>query len=106
MKDKLKIYDEIISKCKGFDRKVKTMFYTSANGYMFSQLKEAGEISIRLPKEEAINFMKKHNTTGFKSYGAYMNDYVLIPEELLDKTELLTSYFIKSYKYLISLDPK
>ena len=36
--EKLKLYDELISKCPRFERKGKTMPYTSANGYMFSLL--------------------------------------------------------------------
>ncbi len=49
--EKLKIYDELISKCSRFGRFGKTMPYTSANGYMFSALNKAGEIGIRFSKE-------------------------------------------------------
>ena len=34
--DKLARYDQLIAKCPGFDRKGKTVPYTSANGHMFS----------------------------------------------------------------------
>ena len=49
--EKLKIYDELISKCSRFERKGKTVPYTSANGHMFSLLNKAGEIGIRFSKE-------------------------------------------------------
>ena len=45
--ERLKIYDEIVSKCKRFERKGKTVPYTSANGHMFSLLNKAGEIGFR-----------------------------------------------------------
>ena len=43
-KDRLALYDQLISKCPNFERKGKTMPYTSANGHMFSLLNKAGEI--------------------------------------------------------------
>ena len=49
--ERLKIYDKLVSKCPRFQRKGKTMPYTSANGYMFSLLNKAGEIGIRFSKE-------------------------------------------------------
>ncbi len=50
-REKLKIYDAIVAKCDRFERKGKTMPYTSANGYMFSLFNKAGEIGIRFSKE-------------------------------------------------------
>ena len=50
-KEKLKIYDELVSKCSRFERKGKTMPYTSANGYMFSLLNKDGEIGIHGDQE-------------------------------------------------------
>ena len=43
-REKLKIYDELVAKCERFERKGKTMPYTSANGYMFSLYNKACEI--------------------------------------------------------------
>ncbi len=34
--EKLNIYDELVARCPRFERKGKTMPYTSANGHMFS----------------------------------------------------------------------
>jgi hypothetical protein len=56
--DKLKIYDELIAKCPRFERKGKTMIYTSANGYMFSALNKAGEIGIRFSKATQQEYIK------------------------------------------------
>ncbi len=104
--EKLKLYDKLIENTSKFERKGKTMPYTSANGYMFSQLNKAGEIGIRLSKEDQAKFIKDHQATIFKSYGAVMKDYVMIPEKLLADIDLVSSLLIKSYNYVKSLEPK
>ncbi len=105
-KDKLELYDKLIDTHPDFERKGKTMPYTSVNGHMFSQLNKAGEIGIRLSKEEGERFMQEHQTSVFKSYGAVMRGYVLVPEKLLENPELLSSYLNDSYNYVKSLEPK
>lgn len=105
-KERLAFYDKLIATHPDIERKGKTMAYTSANGYMFSQLNKAGEIGIRLSKESGKKFMEKHQTTVFKSYGAVMRNYVLVPEQLFDDLELLSSYLDESYRYVLSLPPK
>ena len=104
--EKLKVYDELVSKCSRFKRKGKTMPYTSANGYMFSLFNKAGEIGIRFSKEVQEKYMKELNTTYYKSYGATMNGYILIPDEMLGDLDNLTNYLNESYDYVMTLDPK
>ena len=82
------------------------MPHTSVNGHMFSQLNKTGEIGIRLSKEDGGRFMNAHQTTVFKSYGAVMRGYVLVPEKLFEDFELLSSYLNDSYNYVKSLEPK
>ena len=82
------------------------MPYTSANGYMFSQLNKSGEIGIRLSKESKKQFMEKHNAEDFISYGAKMRGYVRIPEELFSDTNLLSDLLEESYQFVMSLPPK
>lgn len=104
--EKLAFYDKLVAKCKGFERKGKTMPYTSANGYMFSLLNKDAELGIRLPKERCKTFMEEHDSTIFKSHGAVMRDYVLIPESMYDDIDLLADYLEESFKYVMSLPPK
>ena len=104
--EKLKIYDELVSKCPRFERKGKTMPYTSANGYMFSLLNKAGEIGIRFSKEVQKKHMEEWNTTLFKSYNAVMQGYVLIPQAMLGDLDNLARYLNESYDYVMSLEPK
>lgn len=56
------------------------MPYKSASGRMFSQLNKAGEIGIRLPNDQQQALFEDHDTTVFRSYGAVMNGYVLVPD--------------------------
>ena len=104
--EKLKLYDELVSKCPRFDRKGKSMPYTSANGYMFSLLNKAGEIGIRFSKEVQKKYLEEFDTTLFKSYNSIMHGYVLIPESMLEDLDKLATYLDESYDYVMSLEPK
>lgn len=57
--EKLAFYDGLIEEIPEFERKGKSMAYTSANGYMFSQLNKAGEIGIRLSKSRPGGICEK-----------------------------------------------
>lgn len=104
--EKLKLYDELVDKCPRFERKGKTSPYTSANGHMFSSLNKDGELGMRFSKEVQEKYMKDLNTTYFKSYGATMRGYILIPDELLNDLDTLANYLNESYDYVMSLEPK
>ncbi|OUR91843.1 hypothetical protein A9Q87_08555 [Flavobacteriales bacterium 34_180_T64] len=105
-KEQLKFYDGLIDQCPNFECKGKKMIYTSANGYMFSLLNKVGEIGIRLPKTIGQQFMKDYNTGPYKSYGAVMKDYVLIPSNLYTNTKLLIDCLNESYTYVMTLPTK
>ena len=102
----LEFYDKLVSANPNFERKGKTVPYTSANGYMFSLLNKDGELGFRLSKESGKKFMEEHQTTIFKSHGAVMRDYVLIPERMFEKFELLSAYLEDGYQHVMSLPPK
>ena len=104
--DRLKLYDKLISKCPRFERKGKTMPYTSANTHMFSLLNKAGEIGIRFSKEVQEKYIKEWNTTTYKSYGAIMRGYILIPEAMLEDLDLVATYLNESYDYVMNLAPR
>ncbi len=104
--EQLALYDALVEKCPRFERKGKTVPYTSSNGYMFSLLNKDAELGIRLPKESAEKFMEKYNSTRFKSHGSFMKDYVLIPEAIYSKKKLLTDLLNESYDFVMSLPAK
>lgn len=105
-KETVKLYGELVAKCPRFERKGKTVPYTSANGHMFSSVNKDGELGIRFGKEAQEKYMKELNTTLFKSYGAVMRGYVLIPEELFQDMDKLAQLLNESYDYVMTLEPK
>ncbi|MGC6431502.1 MAG: hypothetical protein ACON5F_10715 [Jejuia sp.] len=103
---KLKIYDAIVDKCPRFERKGKSMIYTSANGHMFTLLNKAGEIGVRFSKEVQQKYIKEFESSIYKSYGAIMRGYVLIPNQMLTDLDKMAELFNESYDYVMSLEPK
>ena len=105
-KEKLAIYDELVGKCPQFERKGKTMPHTSANGYMFSLLNKDGELGFRFSKEVQQKYIEELGTTHYKSYGAVMRGYILIPDSLQNYLDILATYLNESFDYVMSLEPK
>lgn len=105
-KEKLKIYDSLIAKCDRFERKGKTMPYTSANGYMFSLFNKSNEIGIRFSKELQKKYLEAYKTTLYKSYGAIMHGYILIPEAMWKDEDMVLKLLNESYDYVMTLKPK
>ena len=105
-KEKLKIYDRLVEQCPNFERKGKTMPYTSANGYMFSLLNKDGELGIRFSKDKQEAYLEKYATTIYKSYGAVMRGYILISDEMLQDEANIIDLLNESYNYVMTLEPK
>jgi len=103
---KLTLYDEAVAKCPRFDRKGKTMPYTSANGHMFSLLNKAGELGVRFSKEIQQKYIEEMPSTTLISYGATMRGYVLIPESICSDIDQLSNLLNEGYDYVMTLKPK
>ncbi len=99
-------YDELLAKCNRFQRKGKSMPYTSANGHMFSQLNKDGELGIRFSPETQKRYIQELGTGNYVSYGANMRGYVRMPEHLWENLDLLAKYLNEGYDYVMSLEPK
>ncbi|MEM6684765.1 MAG: hypothetical protein AAF617_03125 [Bacteroidota bacterium] len=82
------------------------MIYTSANGHMFGLLNKAGEIGFRYSKEVQEKYIQEFDSDYYKSYGATMKGYVLIPENMLNDLDRLANLLNESYEYVMSLEPK
>jgi TfoX/Sxy family transcriptional regulator of competence genes len=72
---------------------------------MFTLLHQS-RLAIRLPEEEREKFLKKYKTTLFEAYGTIMQEYVAVPDDLLDRTSDLKKYLDLSYEYAKTLKPK
>ena len=99
----LAIFDELVAMNSKFERLGKTMPYCAANTHMFALLNKDGELGLRLSKESQEAFIENYNTTIYKSYGAVMKDYVLVPDKMLKDLKLLSTYLNESYEYVLSL---
>jgi len=102
----LELYEKLVATNPYVKRKGKTMPYTSVNGHMFSLLDKEGKLGLRLPKEKHNAFLTEFETEPFVQYGAVMKEYVVVPDDLLKKTDELKKYFDISYEYVSSLKPK
>lgn len=105
-KDALERYDDLVNQCLRFERKGKTMPYTSANGHMFSLLNKNGELGIRFDKRQQEAYFTKFATSYLISYNAKMKGYIKITEEMFSNQELVLQLLNDSYDYVLSLPPK
>ena len=103
---KLELYDEAVLNCPSFERKGKTMPYTSANGHMFSLLNKAGELGVRFSNDIQQKYIEDLSTTTFVSHGATIRGYVLMPEHICSDIDQLAKYLNEGYDYVMSLEPK
>ena len=101
----LKKYDELVDLCPEFERKGKTMPYTSDNGHMFSLLNKDGELGFRFSKEQQELYIEEFESDFYYSYGAQMRGYVRIPERMLNDLPKLAGYLKESWEYVMSLPP-
>lgn len=102
----LQHYDKAVTHLGKFERTGKTMPYTSANGHMFSFINTDGEFGVRLPHEVARQFLEDHDSGPFRSHGATMKDYVLVPNGKLADVEFMADLLEQGYKYVMALPPK
>jgi TfoX/Sxy family transcriptional regulator of competence genes len=99
------LYDQLISTNPSIVRKGDANPYTSLNGNMFTLLHQS-RLAIRLPEAEREKFLKKYKTSLFEAYGAVMQEYVAVPDSLLENTKELQKYLDASYEYAKMLKPK
>jgi len=100
------LYAKLVKTNPQVELKGATVPYTSHNGHMFSYLEKDGSMGLRLPADELEKFLKKYNTTLFKSYGIIKKDFATVPDKLLKNTKELKKYFDISFEYVKTLKPK
>jgi hypothetical protein len=106
MSEMLEKFDAIVAQCNRFERKGKSMIYTSANGHMFTGLNKDEEMGVRFSKEVQEAYFKKFNTSYYISHGAKMKGYILVTENMLEDIELMVQLFHESEDYVMSLQSK
>ena len=104
--ENLKTYDDLVDQCPRFERKGKTVPYTSANGHMFSLMNKEGEFGMRFSKEVQEKYFEKLETSYLMSHNSKMKGYIQIPQQMMQDTQTLVDLLNESYDYVMSLDPK
>ena len=102
----IELFERRLADHPTIERKGANNPYTSVNGHMFSAVNKAGEVGLRLSKEEREAFIVKYDTKLLESYGAVMREYVVVPVSLLKSKTKFLAYLEKSYEYVSSLKPK
>lgn len=105
--EKLEVYKKI---AKLIQVEIKENFgfpFTSVNGNMYSFLSKEDVLGIRLPPPEREAFLQEFGSKIYqRPQGQTLKEYVVIPDPLLDQTEVLISWFKKSLFYAQGLKPK
>jgi len=104
--DRLTLYDELVASVEGIDRKGAANPYTSRNGYMTSFIDKAGEVSLRLSRADQAEFIESYDTRIPVQYGKNMPDFAVVPNDLLERQDELRPWFVRSWEFVGTLDPK
>ena len=82
------------------------MPYTSRNGHMFSFLDPTGSMALRLPAEAREEFLTSYGAELAVQHGRTMQEYVAVPGHLLDRTDELRTWLVRSHDWIATLKPK
>jgi len=104
--DRLTLYEELVASVEGVDRKGAANPYTSRNGYMTSFIDKAGEVSLRLCRADQAEFIESYDTRIPVQYGKNMPDFAVVPNDLLERQDELRPWFVRSWEFVGTLDPK
>ena len=99
-------YDRLLATHPEIERKGKNLLYTSVNGHMFTMFSTHAKLGIRLSPTDREEFLDRFGSSLMQTYGVVMKDYVEVPDDLLQDTDALAPYLVKSYDYVRSLKPK
>ena len=103
---RLELYERVVATVEAVERKGATMPYTSRNGHMFSFLDPAGSMALRLSADDRDAFLAKYRTTLAEQHGRVMQEFVVVPDDLLERTDELAEWFARSYEWIGTLKPK
>ena len=73
---------------------------------MFSFLDADGTMAIRLSDGLADEFLSTYESGPVIQYGSVMRGYVSVPDDLLNDTDEIGSWFKKSHEWIGTLEPK
>lgn len=104
--DRLALYERLVDATPGVERKGATLPYTSRNGHMFSFLDAAGVLSVRLPPDAREAFLAQYGAGLAVQRGRTMQEYVVVPDDLLERTDELQPWLARAHDWIGTLKPK
>lgn len=104
--EKVALYKKLVGTRPGMELKGDTIPHTSLNGHMFSYMSKDGAVNLRLPEGEREAFLKKYNTQLCEAFGVVQDEYVVVPDSLLARTDELKRFFDMSCGFAGSLKLK
>jgi len=104
--DRLAFYERLIATVPEIERKGATMPYTSRNGHMFSFLDPIGSMALRLPAGARQEFIDLYSSALAEQHGHTMPEYVVVPNNLLERTDELRPWLSRSHDWIGTLKPK
>ena len=104
--ERLALYEALVASVEGVERKGAGNPYTSRNGYMTSFIDRDGEVSIRLDKSDREAFIEQYDSRISQQHGRNMPEFVVVPDELLEREDELRPWFERSWEWVGRLEPK
>ena len=104
--DALEAYESVVDQNPAIERKGATMPYTARNGHMFSFLDKTGSMAIRLPDEQRNGFISEYETALAEQHGSVMQEFAVVPPELLRTPAELAPWLDLSFEWIGTLKPK
>jgi hypothetical protein len=104
--DKLALYEALVASVDGVERKGAANPYTSRNGHMTSFLDKEGEVSIRLDQNDRETYVERYDTELAVQYGSVMKEFVVVPDDLLERPDELREWFVRSWEWVGTLKAK
>ena len=104
--DRLALYEGLVASVQGVERKGAANPYTSRNERMTSFIDKEGEVSIRLDKADREAFIERYGSRISVQYGKNMPEFVVVPDSLLERPDEIRPWFVRSWEWVGTLDPK
>lgn len=104
--DRLELYEELVGSIPDVEQKGAANPYTSRNGWMQSFIDKQGAVSIRLGAGDRERFLDKFDTGLSVQYGSVMKEFAVVPDDLLERQDELREWFVKSWEWVGTLEPK
>lgn len=104
--DRLAAYETLVGRFAGVERKGAANPYTSRNGWMTSFLDVDGVLSLRLSPDDRAEFADTYETQTSVQYGKPMQEFLVVPDDLLEDVDELAPWFQRSLDWVATLKPK